>query len=85
MVDLGLAGLLGIFLLVTALDEVTPTPDHDVPLPVAALAAMIGHPESHWYFRLDQWRADARTAVAAVRFLLEIDPQGAPGAPLPIS
>lgn len=33
----------------------------------------------NWYFRTEQWRADARTLVAAARWCLEVNPTTNPG------
>ena len=50
----------------------------------ASLAASARDSYAHWYLRTGQWRADARTVVAAVRFLFEVDAPGRPSGPLPL-
>ncbi len=49
--------------------------------PSAESATKAGRSHGLWYLRLGQWRADARTLVAAVRYVLESDVQTSQGKP----
>ena len=49
--------------------------------PSAESATKAGRSHGFWYLRLGQWRADARTLVAAVRYVLESDVQAKQGNP----
>ena len=51
--------------------------------PSAESATKAGRSHGFWYLRLGQWRADARTLVAAVRYVLESDVQTNQGKPAP--
>ena len=49
--------------------------------PSAESPTKAGRSHGFWYLRLGQWRADARTLVAAVRYVLESDVQTSQGKP----
>ena len=51
--------------------------------PSAESATKAGRAHGLWYLRLGQWRADARTLAAAVRYVLESDVQTNQGKPAP--
>jgi hypothetical protein len=75
---LGLAGLPGIIVVATTLCERSQTKDAVAAPPVAQSAATARRPPGFWYVRMGLWRADARTAVATVRYLLERETQNKP-------
>jgi hypothetical protein len=70
----GFAALLGIIIGTSAIGRFTQSPDGSVGSPVEA-SAVTGWHRGLWYIRLGQWRADARTLIAAVRYVLESDSQ----------
>lgn len=70
-----LAGSLSLSVVVFALCNVTPMKNRIVSPPSATSATFAGNPRGYWYFRMGQWRADARTVVAAVRYILDPDSQ----------
>ncbi len=78
---LSFAGLLTIVIAAAALLDFTRAGDEAVTSPTAKSSAVAGRSRGLWYIRLNQWRADARTLVAAVRYVLESDSQTNQGKP----
>src|SRR3981189_3125664 len=64
-VSAGLAGLFAVALAFSALLVVAGS--H----PGTETETTVGKKKGNWYFRLGQWRADARTLAAMVRFVIE--------------
>ena len=77
----GFAGLLTIA--VAAGWDFTPMRNEVGASPSAESATKTSRSPGLWYIRLGQWRADARTVVAAVRYVLESDVQTNQGKPAP--
>jgi len=74
------AALLAIIIAAVAVWELTRTRDGSVASPPAK-SSTARRAHDSWHFRLGQWRADARTLVAAARYLLESDFQTNPAKP----
>ncbi len=72
-VGLGLAGFFGILLLAAAMRDSSAVTD----------SKSVISPGVSRYFNTGQWRADARTLVAVVRYLFEPEPLVLPSRPMP--
>src|SRR6267142_5107157 len=64
------AGLAGLFAVALAFSALLVVPGSH---PGTETETTVGKKKGNWYFRLGQWRADARTLVAMVRFVIEPD------------
>ena len=84
LATLGLAGLLVLVVVAIALCERSWTKDRPASPPTWQSAATTRTPPGSWYIRSGQWRADARTAVAIVRYLLEPEFPNPAGATNPL-
>ena len=74
-----LAGLLGAISVAAALCECWEAKHAVARPPTAPSAVTTQSPSVIWYIRLGQWRADVRTSIAAVRYLLTPEPESKPG------
>jgi len=83
LVCLGVASLLGAALVAACRCDFAQTKEDAPPAHSAKFSAAPGSPPLARYLRTGQWRGDARTIAAAVRYLLEVEPPAKPGEALP--
>ena len=77
----GFAGLLAIVIAAPAVRDQMWARDEVIASPIVKSPAAAGRSRGLWYIQLGQWRADARTLVAAFRYVLESDTQTNQGKP----
>jgi hypothetical protein len=68
-------GLLALIFAAPAVRVSALTRDRITASPCVESSGPAGRSRGLWYLRLEQWRADARTLVAAVRYVVESDVQ----------
>ena len=78
---LSFVGLLAIMIVAPLVGNFTWRRNVAVASPPVESSAAAGKPRGLWYIRHGQWSADARTLVAALRYVLESDTQTNQGQP----